>query len=77
MKYVKSNDIKINTKILRKSGLFDDNYYLSRYEDIKNSGWNPLDHYVKWGYKESIRQPNALFSNYFYNNSYIQVIRLL
>ncbi len=71
MKYVKSNDIKINTKILRKSGLFDDNYYLSRYEDIKNSGWNPLDHYVKWGYKESFRQPNALFSNYFYINSYL------
>ena len=41
---------------LRRSDLFDADYYLSRYPDVSHSGLNPLMHYVEHGRKEG-RQP--------------------
>lgn len=39
------------------SGLVDDDFYLSTYEDVAKAGINPSVHYTTWGYKE-----NRIFS---------------
>ena len=41
---------------LRRSDLFDADYYLSRYPDVSHAGLNPLMHYVEHGRREG-RQP--------------------
>jgi GT2 family glycosyltransferase len=41
---------------LRRSDLFDADYYLSRYPDVSHAGLNPLMHYVEHGHREG-RQP--------------------
>ena len=43
---------------LRRSDLFDADYYLSRYPDVLHAGLNPLMHYVEHGRREG-RQPRA------------------
>jgi len=39
---------------------FDDNYYLSKNTDVRNSNLHPFEHFCKYGYKE-FRSPNKLF----------------
>lgn len=46
---------------LRKSALFDANYYLEKYPDVKKAGVNPLWHYIRIGWKEG-RDPSSKFS---------------
>jgi GT2 family glycosyltransferase len=41
---------------LRRSDLFDADFYLSRYPDVSHAGLNPLMHYVEHGQREG-RQP--------------------
>ncbi len=45
---------------IRKSGLFDIDYYLNNHPDIKNRNLNPIIHYLYHGEKEG-RKPNPLF----------------
>ncbi len=47
------------------SGIFDRNYYLTRYPDIAEVGVDPLVHYLDDGWKEQ-RDPSPLFSTAFY-----------
>jgi len=47
-------------KIIKKSGLFDEQYYLSTYPDVRKKGINPLKHFVQYGWKEG-RNPSAFF----------------
>lgn len=58
---------KINEQIsaLRKSCLFDTEYYLCMYPDVRTSGIDPLEHYVKYGAFES-RTPCPLFDPDYY-----------
>ncbi len=60
-------------KIIEKSGLFDEKYYLSQYKDIRESVWasNPIIHWIEEGYLEPFRNPNRYFSNLFYNERYL------
>ena len=44
---------------------FDASYYLSIYEDIKKSGVDPYEHYMKLGFKEG-RNPNRWFQTDYY-----------
>ncbi len=55
--------------IIRKSGLFDEKYYLRQYPDVSNAGIDPIWHYVTNGWKEG-RDPSATFSTdgYFSND---------
>ncbi|KHT54539.1 hypothetical protein RJ43_08985 [Alteromonas macleodii] len=39
--------------------LFDEKWYLDKYEDIKSAGVNPVEHYISHGIYEG-REPNAL-----------------
>jgi hypothetical protein len=45
---MKSRD-EYSIKIIRESGLFDEEYYLTAYSDIKISKIDPVVHYVKQG----------------------------
>ena len=52
------------------SGVFDEDYYLEKYEDIKRRNNDALRHYIRHGYKED-RNPNAFFDSKFYRKKYL------
>jgi hypothetical protein len=45
--------------------LFDPSFYLERYPDVRQSGVNPLFHYLQYGVAEG-RKPNHLFEPDYY-----------
>jgi len=51
--------------IIKKSGLFDENYYLERYVDVKQANNDPVLHYVLHGAKEG-RNPSPNFETSYY-----------
>jgi len=54
------------------SELFDADYYLSTYEDVRAAGINPLQHYLEQGWREG-RDPSAGFSTKAYLEHYSDV----
>ena len=54
------------------SSYFSPFYYLTRYQDVWDSGIDPLDHFCLYGWKES-RDPNPSFSIKSYLNKYDDV----
>ncbi len=56
-------------KTIKKSGLFDDRYYLKHYEDIRKLDIDPIKHYLDYGWKEG-RNPSDRFDTNFYLESY-------
>ena len=52
------------------SGVFDKDYYLEKYEDIKRRNNDALRHYIRHGYKED-RNPNAFFDSKLYRKKYL------
>ena len=52
-------------RLINKSGLFDDNYYLKHNSDIDSQNIDPLIHYIKIGWREG-RNPNELFDSTWY-----------
>ena len=53
--------------LLKKSDLFDSEYYLANNEDVKKAKMNPIKHYLKFGWKEG-RNPSADFNGNEYLN---------
>ena len=53
--------------LIKKSNLFDSEYYLANNEDVKNAKMNPIKHYLKFGWKEG-RNPSADFNGNEYLN---------
>lgn len=53
-------DLKSAIATIESSGLFDRNWYLSKYEDVARSGMDPLEHYLRFGAMEE-RNPGAGF----------------
>jgi len=51
--------------LIRLSGLFDRDYYLKSYQDVRDSGINPLVHFMKFGWREG-RNPSSLFNLEYY-----------
>lgn len=54
-------------KIIKKSGLFDDSYYLRTYQDVRKADIDSLKHYIKFGWKEG-RNPSENFDT----NNYLE-----
>ena len=52
--------------------LFDELYYLNKYKNILISGFNPLIHYIFYGYNEN-KFPSNSFNGRFYLNEYCDV----
>ncbi len=57
-------DRSIN-ELLESSGLFDAQWYLSQYGEVRESGIDPIDHYLSHGAAES-KNPNPLFDTRWY-----------
>ena len=51
--------------LIRKSGLFDERWYLSQYPDVQKAGVDPLMHYLQSGAIEG-RDPNPYFDSDWY-----------
>lgn len=51
--------------VIGSSGLFDADFYISTYGDVRRAGVDPLQHYLDSGAAEG-RQPNAFFAPEFY-----------
>ena len=60
--------------LLKKSGLFDSEYYLANNEDVRNAKVNPIMHYLRFGWKEG-RNPSLSFDNksYLYQRPDVKV----
>lgn len=56
-------------KVLLESGIFDSNWYLKRYPDVKQSGVDPILHYLRFGAAEK-RDPGPKFSTEAYVAAY-------
>lgn len=56
--------------LIAATGLFDPEFYLGKYADVRASGADPLAHFVRHGAREG-RQPNAFFSPGFYRERHL------
>ncbi|MGW8195422.1 MAG: glycosyltransferase, partial [Desulforhopalus sp.] len=54
---------------LKRSRLFDSQYYLSRYPDVKKANVNPIFHYLNFGWRE-LRLASPIFDPHFYCERY-------
>jgi len=63
--------------MLKKSGAFDAEYYLRTYPDVKDSGMNPLRHFILHGLSEG-RNPSRFFNTKYYveNNPDLQMSKV-
>ncbi len=52
-------------RAIKKNHLFDYDYYLKNNDDVKQSGINPIIHYLYYGYKEG-RNPSSTFDGNYY-----------
>ncbi|WP_036625943.1 glycosyltransferase [Paenibacillus barengoltzii] len=48
-------------RIIKESGLFDEDYYLTMNIDVRNAQIDPIEHFCKYGWKEE-RNPNSSFN---------------
>jgi GT2 family glycosyltransferase len=53
---------------VEKTRLFDEQFYLNIYKDVKNAGGNANNHYLKFGLNK--RNPNPLFNARWYKDKY-------
>ncbi|SNX52859.1 glycosyltransferase [Thermoanaerobacterium sp. RBIITD] len=58
--------------IIKKSGLFDEIYYLKSYPDVRQADIDPIKHYILFGEKER-RNPSPYFQTAFYLDKYPDV----
>ncbi|MBU3014062.1 glycosyltransferase [Poseidonibacter lekithochrous] len=58
--------------LIKKSGLFDKNFYLKTYRDVRLADITPLEHYIQKGMKED-RKPNEHFDPIWYREFYTDV----
>ncbi|WP_139247713.1 glycosyltransferase [Hyphomicrobium sp. CS1GBMeth3] len=54
-----------DVETIRKSGLFDENWYLRQYPDVTHLGMNPIEHYLWLGWVLG-RDPSPTFSTRYY-----------
>lgn len=68
-----SDFINLNCyEIIKKSGLFDAEYYFSKYPDVKLAGFDPITHYINFGVQENCN-PNEDFNTKKYLDTYPDV----
>ena len=60
------------TRIIRKSGLFDEDWYLRTYPDVARNGRDPVQHYIEFGDAEQ-RDPSRTFNAKWYRETYPDV----
>ena len=68
----REKEIKRHHLLIKNSGLFNKEWYFSKYKDVKNEGIDPIQHYLRFGYTE-LRNPSPAFDTKFYLQSYPDV----
>jgi Predicted glycosyltransferases len=68
------HNIYLQRYIIKKSGLFDERYYLKSYPDVRLGDIDPIIHYIKYGAREG-RNPNPFFDTTFYLNRHEDVAK--
>jgi GT2 family glycosyltransferase len=58
--------------ILKKSDLFDEEYYLNKYPSLKKTKMPSIIHYLYYGYLEN-KNPSEIFNGVFYSDNYDSV----
>jgi len=51
--------------LIKKSGLFNTDYYLDHYPDVKKTGLDPILHFINFGWKEG-KNPSDMFNTSYY-----------
>jgi len=62
---IEDKQIKEEYRIIKESGLFDEEWYLNQYPDVLKAGMDPILHYIRHGWKE-LRDPSPAFNTAFY-----------
>lgn len=65
-----NKDVPVNksedeVRLIKESGMFDNDFYLKQYPDVFNSGIDPVYHFHNFGWKEN-RKPNPEFNTSYY-----------
>lgn len=68
----KDDTISKSINIIHKLNLFDENYYLNTYPEVKQKDMDPLEHYLLIGFKEG-KNPSKDFDTRFYIDMYDDV----
>ena len=55
-------------RAIKHSGLFDPDYYLLNYPDVRRADIDPLKHFVKYGWKEGRNPSESFNTNYYIEN---------
>ena len=61
-----------NARLIRSSVLFDADWYLKEYPDVRASGTDPAEHYLQHGAREG-REPSPLFNGRWYLEQYLDI----
>ncbi len=62
--------IRADMKLVQQSGIFDPAYYLRKNRDVAALGIDPLEHFMRCGYREN-RNPHPLFKVDYYKRLYL------
>jgi hypothetical protein len=71
LKHIKPTQYSAEERLIRRSGLVDDTWYLSAYPDVEEAGVEPVEHYCAYGWREG-RNPNFYFETEWYRQTYPQ-----
>ena len=63
---------KSEYNVIKKSGLFDEDYYHRMYEDVKGTNLEAIKHYIELGWKEG-KNPSDKFDTKYYLDTYKDV----
>lgn len=63
-----------HVSLIQSSALFDADWYLKEYPDVKTNGMDPLVHFIRFGAKEK-RNPSADFDSRWYLENYPDVAK--
>ena len=66
------NNVQSYKEIIKKSGLFDEKFYLIANHDVKLHKVDPIEHYLYFGWKE-LRHPSIKFNTKLYLDNYKDV----
>ena len=64
--------LKRQAQLVQGSGLFDAEWYLATYPDIREAGMPPLEHFLRFGGQEG-RSPGPNFDSHWYLTEYLDV----
>lgn len=66
------NNLRLFKEIIKKSGFFDEKFYLFVYRDVSLCKVDPIEHYLYYGWKE-LRYPSVKFNTKLYLENYDDV----